>query len=319
MLIDLFLMLMITGVALFLLSALLAPLESLGWWAGWSSRRNDLERAWQQAQARKAAQYQVGASYYVVWLAGVGDISGDMSLPNEIDFLNRLQSLIPQVCIVEDVFPYSVTNNPLTGQRPLAWLWHRLQTLMTQQRENMLLLLIHLRNVLQVAVSADSRYGPLYNAGVAEAILESLLRHGYDLDRPRPITLIGSSGGGQVAIGATTYLRTALQVPITVISIGGVMGSDPGFHYVQHCYYLYSTRDTIAKLGWVLFPGRWPIMKFSSWNQATAAGRLTLLPVGTMQHMGENGYFGAAHVAHITQVVAQLIQGQPASEPHGAG
>lgn len=309
MILDIFFLLIGTGMALFLLSALLAPLESLGWWAGWSSRRNSLERRCDQVRAQKKRQPASQSDSYVVWLAGVGDIAGDVHLPNELDFLNRLTSLVPHARITGDVFPYSVTNNPLTGQRPLAWIWSHIKTMISTNPQHILIFMVHVRNVLQVAVSADSRYGPIYNIGVAEAILEELLNQGYNLEDPKPITLIGSSGGAQVAIGATTYLSAVLRVPVSVISIGGVMGSDPGFRAVTRFYHLYSEKDIVEKLGRVIFPGRWTVMKHSDWNRALASGKIKSICVGQMNHMGDSGYFGSNNVAKITELIAQLIQG----------
>ena len=43
-----------------------------------------------------------------------------------------------------------------------------------------------------------------------------------------PITLIGYSGGAQVALGAVTYLKYALDAPIEVISISGVVSGNNG-------------------------------------------------------------------------------------------
>jgi len=58
--------------------------------------------------------------------------------------------------------------------------------------------LVNIRNVLVVAVSADKRYGPIYNLGIAQVMYQALIRHGYQPDSGVPITLI-FSGGGQMA------------------------------------------------------------------------------------------------------------------------
>ena len=63
------------------------------------------------------------------------------------------------------------------------------------------MILINVRNIMQVAVSADPRYGPIYSLGVAKEIARSLARHGYQLGSQKPIFLIGFSGGGQVSVG----------------------------------------------------------------------------------------------------------------------
>ena len=79
---------------------------------------------------------------------------------------------------------------------------------------------INIRNILIVSVAADQRYGPIYNQGTAQIIHNSLLCYGYQPGMP--VTLIGYSGGGQMAVGAAPYLRRSLKAPIELISLSGV-------------------------------------------------------------------------------------------------
>jgi len=48
--------------------------------------------------------------------------------------------------------------------------------------------LINLRNLFQVAVSVDHRYGPFYNLGQAENVRDALLAYGYRAVRQGRIT-----------------------------------------------------------------------------------------------------------------------------------
>ena len=88
-------------------------------------------------------------------------------------------------------FPFSVTNNPLNGERSLGWLWQRIHNSRLGRRGSVLAMLIFVRNLFQVGVSSDPRYGPIYNVGVARELMRSLLRHGYPPDSGIPIASDG--------------------------------------------------------------------------------------------------------------------------------
>src|SRR5262249_15131611 len=65
--------LLLVGVALIVIMALLAPLESLRWWAGWSD--NDVaEAAPRAAEAPTPAVPPPGDACYLVWLSGIGSV-----------------------------------------------------------------------------------------------------------------------------------------------------------------------------------------------------------------------------------------------------
>jgi pimeloyl-ACP methyl ester carboxylesterase len=284
---------LLTGlIVLTLLCALLAPLESLGWWAGWYGYTPDLALDLAQATAAdSAAAHHTPAQHYLVFLSGIGAISGAALPPDEIRFLDALEPRLQQSALVRDVFPYSVTNNGLNGQRAFARFWRWIEYMRLKNPEGLLAGLICLRNMFQVAVSADSRYGPVFNLGVAREIAAGLRRRGYLVGSNTPVTLLGWSGGGQIALGAATYLSGILTAPLRVISIGGVMASDPGLPRVIHFDHFYGTRDYVEKVGPVVFPGRWPLAQASYWNQARIAGRLTVSAYGPFTHIGAGCYF----------------------------
>jgi hypothetical protein len=154
-------------------------------------------------------------------------------------------------------------------------------------------MVVNLRNLFQVLVSADPRYGPIANLGVARAIRDGLVAAGYSLGSGVPVTLLGNSGGGQMSLGAAYYLRPLLKAPIYIVSLGGVMCSDPGLERVEHLWHLYGEHDPVQALGDKVFPGRWPIIKGSFWNQALAAGKITLSDIGPFHHNMKEHYYDA--------------------------
>jgi hypothetical protein len=139
-------------------------------------------------------------------------------------------------------------------------------------------------------VSADRRYGPVYNLGVANEIYHGLLRNGMHPRSDKPIILLGWSGGGQIAIGAVQYLA-GLPGPIYVISVGGMLSDDPGLDKVDHLWHLYGVADQLQALGEVMFAGRSPLKPKSTWNNAMADGRIDLICLGQYCHNGKGNYF----------------------------
>lgn len=304
------------GLALLLLvtMALLSPFEALGWWAGWTKQEL------QAPEPVKAGPTPVSdADLFIVYLTAIGGISADLS-GREQRFLTRLEAAMPgNVVIIDDVFPFSVTNNPLNGERPLAWLWQRLHNSRLGGKGSGFATLIFIRNLFQVGVSSDPRYGPIYNVGVARELTLSLLRHGYQPESGVPIAVMGWSGGAQIAVGVAPYLHEALQAPIYVISIGGVMTDDPGITHVEHLYHLQGSRDRFPMIGEVLFPGRWPFMRSSAWHRAEHLGKISVIDPGPIRHTGKGDYIdahtvlanGQSNLDRTVEVIAAVLSDQP--------
>jgi hypothetical protein len=304
--------LLLVGLGVLLVMLFLSPFESMRWWAGWSDDQvaNSAPAAQPDAAAAAAPAQGESEARYVVWLSGIGSIPGQTEDPFEVAFLAELRKRVPGVVIVDDAFAYSVRDNPLAGKRMLDGAWRTARRDQEEGKVNVLLgTAIQLRNTLQVAVSADGRYGPIYNLGLAEAVGKRLVALGYPLGSGKPVVLIGYSGGGQVAVGSARFLKAWLAAPITVISIGGVISADPGLKSVDHLYHLQGQKDPIPGVGGAFFVGRWPLVRYSYWNKAASAGKVTTIPTGPMGHMAEPGYFGSEHLDRTASIVAELVNG----------
>lgn len=306
------------GLLLVFVMALLSPLEALGWWSGWSSKHITPQEPVAGLPERNSVTKDNGA-YYLVYLTAVGGVSAVDISKRERGFLERLQTRLEDAVIVDDVFPFSVSNNPLNGERLFSWLWTRLHNDRRQGKTRLLVALIFIRNVLQVGVSGDRRYGPIYNVGVAREIALSLLKHGYDIGSGKPITVMGWSGGGQIAVGVVPYLHQALDAPVYVASIGGVITDDPGIASVEQLYHLQSSKDKFPKITNILYPGRWKFVRYSEWNQAKAEGRITVVDPGPMKHTGKGDYFdrrstlpdNTPNADRTADLVAEFVKSQP--------
>ena len=271
--------------------AFVSPFEALGWWSGWSERQVEPEAIADNPHVEKEDLPE--ADHHVVYLTGIGGFSGEWLGDREIHFVDTLAERLPgETIVVRDVFPFSVTNNPLSGERQLAKLWQWIHARQVKNPMDVFTFIIVLRNLFQVAISSDPRYGPINNVGVASAIGESLLQKGYRPDSGKPITLFGYSGGAQIAVAVARYLHKAFEAPIRVFTFGGVMGDDPGMENVDHLYQLIGGKDFFPKVGAVAFPGRWPILKYSTWNKALADDRITVFDAGPDTiHTGPTDYF----------------------------
>ncbi len=271
--------------------ALLAPLESLRWWSSQGAIEARRTLALTAAPPAVRTPPPGAPSRYVVYLSGIGVVEGEGMSRREQAFWNRVAAELPDVEVIADVFPYAANDRSLL-QRATSWLWSWLVRRRRVRRESLAPYLINFRNVLQVLVSADPRYGPTFNAGLGLAAWDSLLERGYVPGSGVPVTLVGFSGGGQMAVGASSMLA-ALGVPVSVVSIGGVFGADPGFEHVQHFWDIRGSRDRLRLLGPIAFPGRWPITPSSPWHHAVDDGRVTVLDGGPVVHEGRGGYFEA--------------------------
>ena len=162
--------------------------------------------------------------------------------------------------MISDLFAYSVTSADIrTTAKRSRWSGcggHRAQVRKNQYAP--VGALINLRNLFQVTVSVDHRYGPFFNLGQAENVRDALLAYGYRPGSGKGVFLIGYSGGGQVSLGLAAFLNRMLGSPVTVISVGGVMSSEPSCLQVEHLYHLWGTKDPIQSMGDLAFVGRWP-------------------------------------------------------------
>ena len=114
---------------------------------------------------------------------------------------------------------------------------------------------------------------------------DALLAYGYRPGSGKGVFLIGYGGGGQVSLGLAAFLNRMLGSPVTVISVGGVMSSEPS------CL-RWSTSTTCGaprtpSSPWATWPssGAGHLQK-SAWNQALRQGKITRIAMGPVAHNG---------------------------------
>lgn len=306
----------LAGIVLFLIAVIASSLETLLWWAGWSQRAainllpdpSELPRDVPEADS------------YLVYMSGAGTMDPARIDEKETQYLDQLQAHVPRSVIVRDIFPYSPTNNPLVGERPLKrFFTYALAARKTRARNIRQRLAIHItqfRNTLQVGISGDRRYGPYYSYGVAQSIAASLLRHGYRIGCEKPVILVLISGSGQIGTGCVPMLKQMLGRPIWIVSVGSILTDDPGILDVEHVYHLSGSKDRTQHLGKVLWRGCWPIFPNSAPHLYRKQGKFTVVDVGPMRHMKRGDYMsrsvflpnGQRYADRTVEVVTEFVR-----------
>jgi hypothetical protein len=278
---------LVAGATLFV-ALVTAPFEAMTWWSHWTT---ETER--ETAAGSTAGEDATGADCatpatkaVVFFVTGIGTITGERHPRLEAVFLEQLKERLPYATIIDDFFPYSAAGIPLTGQRIFARFWRfsgRRQAFVTQN-------LIRLRNMFQVLVAADGRYGPIYSAGSYRIMREMLLRKGYTAHSRQPVVLLGYSGGAEISLGAAPFLHGEFGSRLTLLSLGGVMSSHPGIRSLDRIVHIEGSRDRVAPLGEHFFLHRWRIFGKSHWNRARKQGKITVIRLSGMGHNGPGGY-----------------------------
>jgi hypothetical protein len=275
---------------------LISPFESLQWWAGWVGDGPDAQGDSTPGQAPPLTSVSAAQpDQYVIFLPGVGAMGTQVD-PWERNLVDLLQQGLSGGIILSGLFPFTVREDTLTEHRRTAWFWRWLAHV-RDTRPSLVARLIDWRNLTQVFVSMDPRYGPIYNKGLEEKLAAVLYNQDYLVGGGKPITLVGYSGGAQVALGASLYLAHDLRAKVTVISLGGVLGDDPALASIDHLFHLWGTNDLEARLAMLVVPARWPISSRSLWNRSIAAQRISQHCLGAMHHTGPKGYLDAKTTA----------------------
>lgn len=294
------------------LSMLLSPIETLGWWAGWYG--HGLEDQREDKSTTAGTTTGQNAEHFMIYLDGIANV-GQQQYRDVEGLLANLREKLPNTVLISDVMPYSVLDLPLlSDERPMARWWRRMFDRKINHDRAPLSFTINLRNLFQVLVAADSRYGRIFGQGQAQVMLNALLKHGYRPGSGVPITILSYSGGAQVALAATPFLKRALNAPVAMISLAGVMASEPGLDWLDLMYHLQSPTDSIPTYGKVLFSGRWPIRPNSHWNRMVRSDRLRFVNMGPMRHNGPGSYldesvvrYGESNLDRTSGVVVRLV------------
>jgi hypothetical protein len=231
-----------------------------------------------------------------------------------------LAPALPQrIRLIRGLMVYSVLNRPLEDDPLLSSFWAVIDKLRFARPSSVLGMFVNLRNMLIVAVSADPRYGPIYNYGIAQRLYDGLIEAGYQVGSGVPITLVGYSGGGQMSAAAASFLKRAIRAPIDVISLGGVMSGTNNFLDLVRLNHLVGDKDGVERLGPLFFPSRWKIVWNSYWNRARKLGIITRTSLGPVGHQVPGGMFdpdarlpnGQTNLQHTIEEISDIVRAKP--------
>ncbi len=101
------------------------------------------------------------------------------------------------------------------------------------------------------------------------------------------------------------------------------MSADPGLLEIDHFYHLKGERDRIQRVGYIFFPGRWPLLAYSPWNQAKLNGKITTITLGPVDHTGQEGYLdskktladGRSYLQQTVDTIVAIINKKSANPP----
>lgn len=283
-------------VAVAVIAWVISPLESLAWW----QRRGAAQAEKAGQQFREAldnpAEPDRARRVFVVYYSGIAAFDEDHLARAERPILRRLEETFPEITVIEELYPYAMENRGLVDDRPSSPFWRWVAgTRRSRRFAWVFVTTVNLRNIFQVLVSADARYGPVYSAGIAQTAWARLAQNGYQPGVDEVI-LLGWSGGAQIAAGAAWYLGSA-GARVTLVSLGGIFSSEPGLDRCQRIVHLTGSRDWQARTFTPLvFPGRRSWVKKSSWNRARREGRVVERVIGPFKHVGPGSYLSATRV-----------------------
>ena len=279
-------------------------------WEGWIGGLQEPAQLFASEEKRARANGSA-RSHYVVYLDGIHQHASEHP-PRITAFLSLLeQALGPHTRLLTGIEAYTVLPVGLAEDPGTAWFWRRLFTLQEQNPSALVQvlagMLVQANNVIKVGISSDRRYGPIINVEQALKVAERLADLGFHPSSGSPITLLGYSGGGEMAMGMADYLRRICRSPVRIITFCGVFSGNQELARVEGITTVVGTRDPLQLVGRITFPGRSPLLPYTRWNKAVHSGavRHTLIP--GMTHNGNQGPFSDRHREAVIQAIQDAL------------
>lgn len=231
--------------------------ETLGWWFIWNRHSSQVEHP--KASWNKA----------IVFLTGISDYAVQSLQSEQIEFVQEIAKKWAVDTIVIEPFPY----DRLTAQTFARFeIWRHLGF------KEPPLWAISLHNFWQtVLITGLER---MYGDAVARCIIN---RIGLPTASESTLLFICGSTGASLALAAAPKLKERSQMRLTIISYGGVFRSSPGLDCVERFYHLIGEKDSWAKLGEFIFPGRW--LRRGALERARQELRFSVHYTGKHKHM----------------------------------
>ncbi len=228
--------------------------------------------------------------------------------PRVAALLAELAAQLPTgTLLIEGVQTYTISPAELAADAGSRWFWRRLFALQESHPNRLVNAicggLVQANNVIKVGISADRRYGPILNYELALKVVQRLVEAGLRQGSGQRIVLLGYSGGGEMAVGMADVLHVLSRCPVQILTCCGVFSGNQRLDQVAGVAMVVGSRDPVAALGPLLFPGRSPLLPFSNWNKARFAGRVSREVVAGMGHNGRSGPFSPRYRSSVVALI----------------
>jgi hypothetical protein len=94
---------------------------------------------------------------------------------------------------------------------------------------------------------------------------------------------------------------------VQILTFCGVFSGNQRLSQVAGIAMVVGSRDPVAALGQLLFPGRSPLLPLSNWNKARLAGGVRRQVVAGMGHNGRSGPFSPRHRPAVVSLILRSL------------
>ena len=283
-------------------------------WEGWMHGLPDPRQLF-ASEREGSGQHR----HYVVYLDGIHQ-SEESHPPRVSEFLDCLQaSITDDTMLVKGIEAYTITNVGLRTTTFAGWFWQRLFALQEHHPNGLVRFIcafcVQANNVIKVGISSDRRYGPVMNYELALKIARRLDSIGFMPHQASRIVLVGYSGGGEMAIGIAEILQQLCRVRVQVITVCGVFSGNGALESVNDVAMVLGSRDPVAALGRIAYPGRLPLLPLSNWNCWQRHHSLQRYMIEGMSHNGSSGPFSTAFRSSVVEAICKELELSSLSPP----
>jgi hypothetical protein len=263
------------------------------------------------ATAIATASQPAPVDRFVVYLDGIHQ-SVEEHPPRVAALLAELAAGLPAgTVLIKGVQTYTISPAELAADAGSRWFWRRLFALQEHHPNRLVnaicAALVQANNVIKVGISADRRYGPILNYELALKVARRLVEAGLRQGSGQRIVLLGYSGGGEMAMGMADVLQVLCRCPVQILTCCGVFSGNQRLDQVAGIAMVVGSRDPVAALGPLLFPGRSRLLPLSNWNKARFAGRVSREVVAGMGHNGRSGPFSPQHRSTVVGLILRQL------------
>lgn len=289
------------------LAGMYSVMADFVFWEGWQQGLPDPSHLFETAEAIDAPH-----RHFVVYLDGIHQ-SEESHPPRVSDFLDVLQQgIAADMLLVKRIEAYTIMPVGLRASSYSQWFWQRLFALQEQHPIGLIRFLcaffVQANNVIKVGISSDRRYGPVMNYELALKIARRLEGVGFHPSRASRVVLVGYSGGGEMAIGAAAMLQKICHVPVQVITVCGVFSGNGDLTSVDHVAMVVGSRDPVATLGRIAYPGRLFLLPLSNWNRWQRTRSLHRYSIDGMSHNGDSGPFSDHYRGQVVAAICRELE-----------